>query len=326
MPNVGEEFVFLEADRQELAGTGVLTRSLGVVVGGEEILAAVDAHGHKHLLVPSLGEAVASDASSQGVLLGSRQLRVGDRDVHYIDVACRMSNLDLVFERLLDDLVRRLADDASTPVATARATLDEWRTLLRAAGRPLDRDTVVGIVGELEILGRMAQRNPSVALESWRGPTMAVHDFVRGGSELEVKATTSVDGNYVTIANLDQLDPGLVDELYLVVVHLRDDETAPTLDDRIDQLIALGLSRDGLLKRVERAGYVYESDPLVGRLAVRSVRAWPVRHSFPGLRGSDLDEARRRGVAKVRYELALDAAPPRMTDSEFESLLQRWLS
>lgn len=325
MQAIGEEFIFLQASQQELRGSGVLTRSLGILVGQDAVMAAIDVNGRKHLLVPSGGAPVSADASSQGVTLGSRRLRVGGRDVDFIDLECRMDHLDLVFERLLEDLLRRLEHDSSAPVMTVRHTLDEWRALLRSAGRPLDRETVVGLVGELEVLRCMAERNASTALDAWRGPAMAVHDFVHGGSELEVKTTTSVDGNFITIANLDQLDPCLVRELHLVVVHVRDDESAPTLDERLDGLIRLGLGRDALLERVERAGYVYESDPAVGRLAIRSVRAWRVGESFPGLRGSDLNEARRKGVSKVRYELALDAAPPRLTDAEFESLLDRWL-
>ena len=57
------------------------------------------------------------------------------------------------------------------------------------------------------MLRLLATDNPIRALDAWRGPTKSVHDFVRGGAELEVKTTTSVDGNFVAISNIDQFDP-----------------------------------------------------------------------------------------------------------------------
>ena len=57
------------------------------------------------------------------------------------------------------------------------------------------------------MLRLLATHNPVGALDAWLGPSMSVHDFVRGGAELEVKTTTSVDGNFVSISNIDQLDP-----------------------------------------------------------------------------------------------------------------------
>ena len=36
---------------------------------------------------------------------------------------------------------------------------------------------------------------------------------------------TSVDGTFVSISNIDQLDPALVGSLHLVVVHAREDST-----------------------------------------------------------------------------------------------------
>ena len=161
--------------------------------------------------------------------------------------------------------------------------LDEWRALLKAAGQSVTRETVIGLVGELEVLRLLAAHNPVGALDAWRGPSKSVHDFVRGGAELEVKTTTSVDGNFVSISNIDQLDPTAITSLHLVVVHAREDSTAPGLDERIDELIGLGVPQDALLTKVAIAGYVYGSGALVDdRFQVRSVRAWIVGDSFPG--------------------------------------------
>jgi hypothetical protein len=323
---VGEHFVLLEAQARDVAGSQLLTRAVGVKVGGRDTLAAVDAVGQKHLLIPLTANAVDGDNASQGVTLGSRVLRTASGDVTYADLQCRISSLTLVFERLAEDLLKRLAVDGSAPVATCRKVLDEWRALLKTAGQNVTRETVLGLIGELEVLRLLAAHNPVGALDAWRGPSKSVHDFVRGGAELEVKTTASVDGNFVTISNIDQLDPASITSLHLVAVHAREDSAAPTLDERIDELVVLGVPQNALLTKVATAGYVYGSRPQADdRFQIRSVRAWIVDNSFPGLRRTELGEVRLKGVSKIRYELALDSAPKRVSDKEFDHLMEAWV-
>lgn len=326
MTEIAEHYVLLEAQAREVAGSALLTRPVAVLGGGREVLAAVDASGQKHLLIPLPSPAVAGDHTSQGVTLGPRVLRVEGADVTFADLHCRIPTLGLVFERLVEDVLQRLAVEDSAPVTTCRRVLDEWRALLRTAGQRVSRETIVGLVGELEVLQRLAAHNPVGAVDAWRGPSMSVHDFVRDGAELEVKTVTSVDGNFVSISNIDQLDPCLVGSLYLIVVHAREDTTAPTLDERIDALVGLGAPRVALLAKVAAAGYVYESgSDIEDRFVVRSVRAWAVGDSFPGLRRAELGEDRLRGVSRIHYELALDSAPKRMPDEALDRLMATWL-
>jgi len=324
--DVGEQFVLLAQAADEVAGHSVLTRPLGVSVGAGEVLIGIDADGLKHLLIPVAERGMPEDYGSAGVALRERVLEVGGDPRIFADLCCLKPTLDLVFERLVEDVVARLGRDASDPVRACRSALDEWRELLRTAGQAMPRDAVVGLIGELEVLRLLARDGPVEALAAWKGPDAGVHDFAKAGAALEVKSTSSVDGNFVSISNLDQLDPSLVDELYLLVVHLRQDEAAPSLEERIDELLEIGLERQTLIDKVADAGYVYEAElHQPDRYAVRSVRAWRVSESFPGLRRSDLGERRLRGVGNIRYELALDAAPPRLDDDSLRLFLDDWL-
>jgi hypothetical protein len=316
----------LETQARDVAGSQLLTRSVGVKICGHDTIAAIDAGGQKHLLIPVADSAVDGDNTSQGVTLGSRVLRTNSGDVTYADLHCQISSLAIVFERLAEDVLKRLIVDDSAPVSTCRKVLGEWRALLKAAGQSMTRETVIGLVGELEVLRLLAAHNPIGALDAWRGPSKSVHDFVRGGAELEVKTTTSVDGNFVLISNIDQLDPTIITSLHLVVVHAREDSTAPSLDARIDELVDLGIPQDALLTKVATAGYVHGSGVAVeDRFRVRSVRAWRVGDSFPGLRRGELGDARLKGISRIRYELALDSAPKRLFNREFERFMATWV-
>jgi Putative PD-(D/E)XK family member, (DUF4420) len=322
---VGEHFIFLETQAREVTGSQLLSRALGLKIDGRDTLAAIDVAGQKHLLIPLTASAFDGDFTSQGVTLGSRVLRTDSGDVTYADLHCRISSLETVFERLAEDVLERLTADDSTPVTTCRKVLDDWRALLRAAGQNISREEVIGLIGELEVLRLLATHNPARALDAWRGPSKSLHDFVRGGDELEVKTTTSIDGNFISISNIDQIDPTALASLHLMVVHIRFDNTAPGLDERLDELIRLGVPRDALLTKVAIAGYVYGSGVQVDdQFQVRSVRAWVVGESFPGLRRAELGEIRLRGVSRIRYDLALDSAPKRLSNEEFEYLMTRW--
>ncbi len=326
MTDVGEQFVFLAAKAKELSGTRLLTRPVGVEVQGAEILVAIDAADEKHLLVPISDSKVAEDHSSPGVVLSKRILTIDNANKDFADLHCRIPSLDLVFERLIEDVLSRIELESAQPAEACRQALDDWRTLLRTATDGPSREKVIGLVGELEVLRILAGHSPAAALDAWRGPSKSVHDFVRNGDELEVKTTTSVAGNTISVSNIDQLDPTLVETLHLVVVHAIANETSASLDDRIDQLISMGVPRGELLRKVDDAGYIYESGARIDdRYEVRSVRAWPVDQAFPGLRASEVGPQRMKGVSKIKYDLNLDAAPDPLRSEDFKSLLSSWL-
>lgn len=327
MNDISQLFVQLQVTDERVSDGGVKAIPAGVTINSQDVLVGVDSHERRHLLVPVGGHAIRVDDRSQGVRLGSTELQVSGETVRFLDLECREVKLNLVFERLIDDVLNRLVESSTHPTLVVAQALDEWRDLLRAASSALDRDTLLGLSGELEVLARLGSRRPDLALVTWVGPTGRAQDFVCEESAIEVKATSSVDGNTIHVSNLDQLDPSLYARLSLAVVHLRESPSAPTLDDRISGLLELGFPRSDLLAVVEEAGYVYESaDSTAPRFETRSVRVWEVREDFPGLRASDLDPRRRRGVSRVKYELSLDVAPPPLKQSDVAQFLGTWVT
>ncbi|WP_052362821.1 PD-(D/E)XK motif protein [Gordonia alkanivorans] len=323
---LGELFVLLASQVTSISGTQLLTRDTGVEIGGGRALVAIDGLKQKHLLVPMKGESPSTDDSSSGVSLQTRVLQVDGRSVEYVDLVCLARDLDLVFERLAEDVLDRLKLDDRLPLATCHLVLAEWRELLRAGVSP-SHETLVGLVGELEVLKQLARRDPIRALEAWKGPSKALHDFSTVTRSLEVKGTSTVDGSYVAITHMDQLDSSIVPELHLAVAHVRSDAAGESIDGRIKSLMALGVPRSELLKKVREAGYLYENrlaDEY--RFTVHSLRLYMVDESFPGPRKNRISAEYLRGVRSVKYELSLDSVPNRMSTADSVSYWDGWFA
>jgi len=324
--SLAEHFFYLQGDAGPVDEHKVRTRSIGRFIRGREILVGVDEHYHKHLLVPIGAESRDTSVESRGIAIATRRLTVDAEDQSFLDVHCRMPRLDLVFERLLEDILERLDQSGSDPILVCQQALDDWQTLLKAAASDLPRELVVGLVGELEVLRRIAVTAPARALDVWRGPRGEVHDFDAEGARLEVKATARIDGDTVHISNLRQLDPKEAKTLHLVAFHVRNDQRAPSLDDRIREIIDLGVPRSRLIDLVAQAGYVYESRPNVDvRYKVLKMGVWLIAEDSPGLRHSAINPLHLNGVVKVNYDLQLAALPRAIDPEDAETMLSEYL-
>lgn len=318
---LAEGFFYLQADaRHQL--TQILTRPFKDVQGIGSVLIGMDPDGLRHLLIPVSTDTVLPNGQTAGTLrfvvmdMGSKG--------RFLDLTCTELPLSYVFERLCADVMDRL-DGATAAVATVQSTLDDWRALFSGGAVELSRESLIGLIGELDVLAGLACHEPVAALESWVGPSGALHDFALGGTSLEVKSTSSQDGSKVTISSLDQLDPLTADTLYLAVVHLRAGTSAPSVDDRIRKLIDMGVPSYKLIQKVADYGHVFESGKNNAALfALQDIRYWLVTENFPGLRRSDLKESRLVGVERVKYDLSVDTAGVVLTTPERVEMEKRF--
>lgn len=321
---IEESFALLLTGELPEGATQLSTRPSGVTTTHGPVLLGVDRSGRRHVLIPLESGSHVTDRISRGITLASRELVVDDETQTFADLACDIPRLAQVFERLVENLIERL-EGSTAPMPVIAKTLEEWRALLQQALAEISRETVLGIVGELEILRTLSERSIE-AIQCWAGPSGAVHDFVRGGRAIEVKATASVDGNSVRISNLDQLDPGTVPQLHLAVVHLKESADAASIDDRIAQLIELGVPAIELEQALGLLGYVRGmSEAVATRFEVRGIRWWIVADDFPGLRSSDIDPVRLRAVGHVSYDLMLAGTPSPIADDQAEAMLTDWM-
>ena len=325
MTSVGDLFGLLLAGERPGELTQLLTRPAEVAVDEGSVLLAVDNDALLHLLIPAGSARVPEDHRSQGVKMTARKLSTDTGDVRYADLVCDVPRLNRTFEQLVEDIVTRLRATPTNPLITIVKALDEWRALLRTALEGILRDEIVGLIGELEVLGLLAGHNPLAALEGWVGPSGATHDFAGGGTHIEVKTTSSVSGVAVRISNLDQLDSSTSDSLWLAVVHVVESENAPTLDQRLEALVTLGVPREELFARVTKLGYVPgASEHIVSRFNVRSTRWWRVGDDFPGLRRSELPPKATLAIDRVQYDLILGALDEPASQETVAEVLADW--
>lgn len=320
--DISEAFVLLSSGAAP-TGSELLTREISET--DTSIRVGLDKDNFRHLLV-GIDEEVPDDKRSVALTLCNRELKVGESSALFADLRCTDVRLALVFERLVSDVVSRI-ENGESPGKALPLALKEWRELFRGGHQGLTVEQVVGLIGELLVLERLAVcLGPQPALEAWRGPDGHTHDFYAPtGEAIEVKATRSLEGSRVHISNIAQLDPGDVNTLHLSVFRLKEDQTAPTLDERIATLLRAGFPAADLLAKVQGAGHIFETPVLVNtRFKVLADSWWHVDGKFPGLRESRLSSEALKGVSDIKYQLSIDAVGAPLSATEVGELLAGW--
>jgi hypothetical protein len=157
-----------------------------------------------------LSEVVGAPALDVGVTVLDEQ----GRSRRFLDVTCRVPDLEIVFAKVVDQIVERVADGQSSTEAV-RSTIEEFRALLAARPRnDASREKVAGLIGELLLLNDLLDQSPEGWM-AWRGPESARHDFTLGGVSFEVKVSMGKGRGRVTINGLEQLSEPAAGALYL---------------------------------------------------------------------------------------------------------------
>ncbi len=320
--NVAAEYLLLESGP---APTGSELATRLVHRGDSEVRVGLDRDRFRHLLVEAPDEIQAGHQSA-ALRLGSRVLDVGGDNVRFADLKCLDARLSLVFERLVADVVARVQAGAQ-PERALPAALKEWRDLFRTESTGPTLEQLVGLIGELHVLELLSERiGIEAAIDSWWGPSGHPHDFYSSSARaIEVKSTKSLEGNRIHISNVEQLDPLDLAELSLVVLRLRRDRKAPTLNERITLLLEKKFPAAALLTKIRDAGYLYDAPlPFDTRFAISSTRWWIVDDDFPGIRAARLHPTALRGISNIKYELSLDSVGPPISDEAAEKLIEAW--
>ena len=248
--------------------------------------------------------------------------------VYRIAVTLERHDLDTIFGIVVADLIDAAAPflTASPAVSALFGRLAAWQAFLRARRSGLGREAVIGLIGELLVLRRIAGvAGWSAAVEAWLGPTGGLHDFVRRGTAIEVKTSCGV-ASLIDITSLDQLDDTGLSALLLAHVHIAEAASGFNLPGLVDETsrdlvravpTAVRPFQDTLLA----AGYTgADADMYLARVfQTLSLRFCTVGPSFPRVVRSDMPQA----VVEANYRLDARALQPHLLDDAAAAAVMR---
>jgi hypothetical protein len=197
---------------------------------------------------------------AQGVTVADQ--RRPEENIFRVAITLECSDLRDVFEVLAVDLIEVATpqDTAALAITVIARRLAAWQACLRARRLGLSREAQVGLLGELIILQYLAgEIGWSLAIDAWKGPLDALHDFTRLGVAIEVKCALGV-GSLLHISTLDQLESKGLSTLVVARVRFREDVNGQSLSEKIKEIRELVSTAPAdlavLNERLLRTGYL----------------------------------------------------------------------
>ncbi|WP_327676544.1 PD-(D/E)XK motif protein [Kitasatospora sp. NBC_00458] len=305
----------------------VRTSALPVDTDFGRLLAAVDGHGFRHLLIPlQRRQTITGGAVGAALRIFERPLQDDESYGRYADITCSLRELDDVFTGLCRDVLVALEADGERPYRTALAVVDRWRRLFAGGPRALTQEQLVGLYGELTVLSRMLEADPG-ATRYWAGPEGGRHDFTDGRHAVEVKSTAGTsERRLVQVHGLDQLEEPAGGDLLLGWHRFEDHPDGPSLPELVQRVRDLCDDQHELLSKLMRAGY----RPVVGdhqyerRLRPVESRWYRVDERFPRMTPTSVVGGVPAGVSDVAYTVDLGGVQTEpLAEAEVDHLLAR---
>lgn len=314
MPALGDVYRELEASGTLIPGD-YRAAPVGVVPQGD-ILAAIDANGLPHLLIPLQKQCpVIEDRRSRGVHI-RRHVLEDERGsaARYIDIVCLAAHLTPIFCVVAEEMMMAVRSSPADASAKCRDILQRWRELLNKDRTPLLSDSaVIGLFGELLVVQRLVEGNSGV-LSCWRGPLGERHDFRSPAVALEVKSTIARYGRFAEVNGHDQLEPPCQCSLYLEFLRLEQSQVdGQTLPELIASIHANGVDAAQFFELLSAAGYDPSHAEQYGSKRFRVVEdlLYEVTSAFPAITTSSfVAGSLPPGVVSIRYTIDLTNDPP----------------
>jgi hypothetical protein len=286
------------------------TAPIGIDTPNGPLQAAVDADGHRHLLVPIASRHTLQEMlDGEAVVLRRRALEDEHRYQEYASLELVDDRLADLFTSLCIEVAERVAATPDRAVAALRDALKDWRALLAGNRQVLSSSALAGLFGELHLVRSMVIRDPGAAA-FWTGPSGSAQDFHRGRRAVEVKTTTAPEGRVIRIHGADQLDVKPPGRLVLHWLRVRGDQ-GTSVPELVDDILQWTDHAAGFRKHLHKVGY-HELDREAyapKRFDVIESRTFEVGSGFPRITPAGLTgDAVLGGVGPVEYSVDLDAA------------------
>lgn len=189
-----------------------------------------------------------------------------------------------------------------------------WQTFMRSKDKlVLGHEDEIGLFGELLFLQSLMTSGLTVkmAINAWKGPSGAVHDFSIGTGATEVKTTATAGSFLAHISSLHQLEDKTVSPLYLCAIRLDIDGEGITLPVLVE-LVADHFRNDDAIKTIFdncliSAGFTSHLAHCYSRgFSHVSTILYHIDSAFPRLIPSNVSPA----ITKANYYINLDNVNP----------------
>lgn len=296
-----------------------LAARLGVPEITERLQCALDSNHHRHLLIAlTPSEEELNDTQTRGISVLTRELVTqGNEATRYLDIECQDAAGHAALDIIGGELAGQLAQEDKPPKEIVERVLAKWRRFWGEVPKNLlSREELLGLFAELWFLTLwlLPKVGAERAVERWRGPFGARHDFEWQGKSIEVKAASSTRGRIHYINGIEQLAPPENGELLLFSVGVREEAgAARTLPGIIDVCRSLLTSNPEALSRFEiglaRIGYSPAHDDEYAKTPLRVVEEalFAVRDDFPRVTENEFAAGIPIGVEAFHYEINLNA-------------------
>lgn len=208
-----------------------------------------------------------------------------------IALTLERGELQGVFEALCVDLISVVSITTSPATAFAEVTkrLGAWQACLRIRKTGLSLEEQIGLVGELLVLGIIADvTGYPAAVRAWKGPANGIHDFEEMGTAIEVKSVLGI-GTHIHISRIDQLEFAGLSRLVIARLRFRQGQDGQNLPSYVNSLRSDILSKEPVAladfdEKILKAGYLSIDERLYnGSFMHEGLCYYVVNEEFPRL-------------------------------------------
>ncbi|RTL57424.1 MAG: PD-(D/E)XK motif protein [Sphingobacteriales bacterium] len=173
-----------------------------------DLLIFRDENDKKHFVVEIKGlrNQEITDPNINGLKLNIKQFKFNGKNIKtFIDLECNMDDYIDEFTEIVKEISKEIIIFKNSPIQSVTKIIENWKSFWSSKIKEiLTVEKQIGLLCELIVLKRLCEINPSMALDSWKGPLGEKHDFTFSDWNFEIKGTSG-DGHIHWINGIDQL-------------------------------------------------------------------------------------------------------------------------
>lgn len=237
------------------------------------------------------------------------------KDKDFLCLKQIIDGVDNIFELVISDIANSIINmpPENNVVATILNSLETWKLFFeKNKNKSLSVEKQKGLYGELTYLRDFVLKEIdfSTAIESWKGPDRAYHDFEFKKIAVEIKTTSGKEHKKFMISSEKQLDSLELDNLYLGLfslnVHFND--IGQTLIDIIEEcdilLTEFPAARYAFNLKLLKSGYLPEHRfEYKTRFSISSIDFFEIIADFPRITKNNLPI----GLGDIKYSVMVSA-------------------